>query len=787
MTEGRLSKEDDREGGFRRQVDIEELLEIERASGEVVQPVARLWHELVTSADQAVTPRSLEAVLRGSLATIGRLLSVNSVAILLANEAGDELMARAAIGLSEEFSMGVGIKIGQGMSGQVLASRQPLVVGDLAKIEVVNPVLRNSGLRSIAAVPMVSDGHPLGVVWAGSYEEDRFTLADAELLQVVADRLASAVDRVRAFERERTARHEAERLADRTARIQRATADLAAAHSPGECSDALVRVLESEVPLWRGVWVLQEDGLELVAQSGDLPPGWNPSVEVTDDTPPASALRDGRALYGPGDRGDGGSDLFPADDEPGSSAGSWAVLPIVTRDGPIGVLALVTERSGWFTADERLLLALVVDQAAQAFERAHLVESERRAAERAAFFARAAQVLAEAGDLAETLERLGDLAVTTIGEICLIDVVSEESRLARMVARHRDPALQPLVERLRSQFAPDPNGMHPAVRAITTGQVTWSKDMPDEFLRATTVSEEHFALVRALGFRSYLTVPLVASGRVVGSVTCISTSQRFHRGDVTFAEELARHVASVVDNARRYESAFRTSQILQSSLLPARLPDVDGVTVETRYLTANRGLEVWGDFYDVLMLPTGAVLFMVGDVAGHDRAAAAQMGHLRSAARALAGHAGTPASLGAALRAAWRLLGFERIATAIFGLLDVASGDLVVASAGHYPPLLVAPHGAEFLPVVPGPPLGVDAPPPAEWRGSLRPGQVLLGYTDGAIDERTAGSDKSMADLARVAAAGELTPLAVCDRLVAAIASERADDVALIALAVGRR
>jgi GAF domain-containing protein len=787
MTEGRLSKEDDREGGFRRQVDIEELLEIERASGEVVQPVARLWHELVTSADQAVTPRSLEAVLRGSLATIGRLLSVNSVAILLANEAGDELMARAAIGLSEEFSMGVGIKIGQGMSGRVLASRQPLVVGDLAKIEVVNPVLRNSGLRSIAAVPMVSDGHPLGVVWAGSYEEDRFTLADAELLQVVADRLASAVDRVRAFERERTARHEAERLADRIARIQRATADLAAAHSPGECSDALVRVLESEVPLWRGVWVLQEDGLELVAQSGDLPPGWNPSVEVTDDTPPASALRDGRALYGPGDRGDGGSDLFPADDEPGSSAGSWAVLPIVTRDGPIGVLALVTERSGWFTADERLLLALVVDQAAQAFERAHLVESERRAAERAAFFARAAQVLAEAGDLAETLERLGDLAVTTIGEICLIDVVSEESRLARMVARHRDPALQPLVERLRSEFAPDPNGMHPAVRAITTGQVTWSKDMPDEFLRATTVSEEHFALVRALGFRSYLTVPLVASGRVVGSVTCISTSQRFHRGDVTFAEELARHVASVVDNARRYESAFRTSQILQSSLLPARLPDVDGVTVETRYLTANRGLEVGGDFYDVLMLPTGAVLFMVGDVAGHDRAAAAQMGHLRSAARALAGHAGTPASLGAALRAAWRLLGFERIATAIFGLLDVASGDLVVASAGHYPPLLVAPHGAEFLPVVPGPPLGVDAPPPAEWRGSLRPGQVLLGYTDGAIDERTAGSDKSMADLARVAAAGELTPLAVCDRLVAAIASERADDVALIALAVGRR
>ncbi len=194
-----------------------------------------------------------------------------------------------------------------------------------------------------------------------------------------------------------------------------------------------------------------------------------------------------------------------------------------------------------------------------------------------------------------------------------------------------------------------------------------------------------------------------------------------------------------------------------------------------------------GDFYDVLTLPTRRVLFVVGDVAGHDRAAAAQMGHLRSAVRTLASQAARPSALISALRAAWRMLGFDRVATAVVGLLDRSSGDLLVASAGHYPPLLVTTTSATFLPLVPGPLLGVDAPDVAEWRGTLHLGQVLLGYTDGAVDERAAGSERGMARLAQVAAEGAVTPLAVCDRVVAAIAAERADDVALLAVAVQQK
>ncbi len=770
----RPTQTDDVRGPHRRQLEIEELLAIERATTKVIEPMARMWLDLIATGDRAVTTRSLDAALRDALVTIGDLLSVQTVAILLANEAGDELTARAAVGLREELSVDLGIRAGEGMSGRVLESGGPLVVGDLSAVDVVDPVLRDSGLRSLAAVPMFGEGRPLGVMWAASPESDRLTVADAELLQVVADRLATALERVRVLQRERTARREAERLADRVARIQRATAELASSYSPGEIADAVVRVLDSEPPVWRAVWLLHGDRYEILAQSSDPPPAWRVNAGLEDDAALAAALRNGHPTFG-------------VASDSGAGESSWAVLPIATRSGQAAALAVVAGRTDWFTPDERLLLALVTGQAGQAFERASLAAAERQAAERATFFARAAQVLAEAGDLAETLERLGDLVVTTLCEICLIDVVGEDGQLARMVAKHRDPALQPLVDRLRTDYPPDARGAHPGVRAIGSGQASWSEAVDDAFLRATTLNEEHLQLVRDLGFRSYLTVPLVAAGRVLGSVTCVSTTRPLHRDDLCFTEELAQHVASVIDNARRYESAFRTSQILQSSLLPADLPEVAGVTIETRYLAANRGLEVGGDFYDVLELPTTGVLFMVGDVAGHDRAAAAQMGHLRSAARALAGRASTPSALISALRDAWRLLSFERVATTVVGSLDPSSGDLVVASAGHHPPLLVTETGAAFLPVVPGPLLGIKAPPVAEWRGTLGAGQVLLGYTDGAVDERAAGGEPPMACLARVATQGAITPVGVCDRVVAAIASERADDVALMAIALDAR
>jgi serine/threonine-protein kinase RsbW len=758
-------------GGIRRQLNVEKLIALEQAAAAVVQPVARLWGDLVHSADQATSERALDSVLRDLLSSMSRLLGVNTVAILLANEAGDELVARAAVGLSEELTLGLGIRAGQGMSGSVLASRRPLVVGDLSAIHVVNPVLRESGLRSVAAVPLPGQDHPLGVLYAASYERDRFTAADAELLELVAGRVGAALERVRLFEAERAARREAERLADRVLWMQDATSRLAAAASRVAVAAAVAACLGSGRDA-RALLYLAPAAAAHVPEADDAASheggpavqavgaaGAGPEVEAA----VLDALADGLARFGPGP---------PA---------AYAVVPLPASAGP-AALAVVYRGPADFPPDERILLASVAVQAGQALDRVRLADAERRAGRRAAFFARAAQLMAQAGGLAATLQQLAELTVESLGEICLIDLVDEAGGISRMAVSHRDRALQPIVDRLRSEFGPDPTGRHPAADAVRNGRTRWARTMTAEFLRATSLNDDHLALIEALGFRSYLTVPLAAGDRVLGAVTSVSTSRSFTPADIDFAEELARHVAAVVDNARRHDAASQTSQILQSSLLPASLPELPDLEVATRYLTANRGIEVGGDFYDLLALPSGLVLFAIGDVAGHDRWAAAQMGHLRSALRALAGQVDSPAELLGSLRWSWELLGFDRIATALVGTLDLDSGDLHLASAGHYPPLVLGPGGASFLPVAPSPPLGVGATGTSGATGRLERGDVLVCYTDGAVDERVSGSVASMGRLAAAAARGDHSPEAVLDRLVATLGDQRADDVAFVAL-----
>jgi serine/threonine-protein kinase RsbW len=252
---------------------------------------------------------------------------------------------------------------------------------------------------------------------------------------------------------------------------------------------------------------------------------------------------------------------------------------------------------------------------------------------------------------------------------------------------------------------------------------------------------------------------------------------------VAFAERLAQQVAAVLGNARRHDAMSRTSHILQQRLLPQRLPPIPGLQVDTRYLPATRGLDVGGDFYDVIVLASRRVGFLIGDVAGHDSDAAAVMGQLRSAARALAGQACSPADLISAIQANWDVIGLDRMATGIFGLVDSSTGELTLASAGHYPPLLVTSgEGGRYLPVVPSTPLGAPATEAANWSGRLRRDQTLVLYTDGALDERHEGSAHNMERLARAAASGDLHPGAVCQRILETLPVDRRDDVALLAL-----
>ncbi len=412
------------------------------------------------------------------------------------------------------------------------------------------------------------------------------------------------------------------------------------------------------------------------------------------------------------------------------------------------------------------------------------LEQTRRSRE---FLLRASRVLAEARNLQETLELLATMAVPILGDLCLIDMLVEGGSLKRVVARHASPEFQPLADQLRDQFSPDPQGGHPSVQVIRTGTSMWSSDMSSEFLQQTTRDEDHLAVVRRLAFTSYMSVPLVASGRVLGSVTLVAAGSGRHFGesDLALAEELAQQVAVVIDRARVYDREHEVARTLQGSLLPDRLPELPGITVAARYLPSTEGTKVGGDWYDVIPVAPGCVGLVVGDVVGHDLTAVTVMGQLRDALRAYALIDPNPASALRQLGAFTEKFGLERTATVLFGVLELPAGTLTLASAGHLPPLVVPTTAAPwFVDLDPGPLLGVAPLDYPLCQVVLDPGDLVVFYTDGLVEDRDTGVGPGMDWLLGAASGAPRHADLVCETLMQPrnAGATRGDDVAILAV-----
>jgi PAS domain S-box-containing protein len=477
---------------------------------------------------------------------------------------------------------------------------------------------------------------------------------------------------------------------------------------------------------------------------------------------------------------------------------SLVVVPVSAAGRSLGVLVLTRGSAadgdlidleepvaGDLPGPDVDLLWTLGRQAGQALERARLHEETARQGERSAFLLDAARLLAGATEVLEMVERLAGLAVTELADVCLIHLVTEHG-VRRVAARHGDPARQHLVDALRDWAPPVCDLPYPARRALAERRTQWFPRVTEEWLASAVRDERELRAARGLELASIVSVPLVAEGRALGVVTLSADRRRgpFSAADVEVAEQLAAQLSLVMAKAQRYELETRTSHTLQANLLPPPPPQVPGVAVAVRYLAATRGVEVGGDFYDVVPLPGGQVAIAVGDVVGHDITAAATMGQLRSVYRAFLGGSPAPSAVIDRLQASWPLLGLQRMATALFATLDLPSGRLRMASAGHPPPLLVAGGRAEYLPVQPSRMLGAPPARAAEWTGVLPPGATLVLFTDGLVESRSTDID---AGLARLAASAVRTttvdPDELVDRLLADLAgSYRADDIALLAL-----
>jgi serine/threonine-protein kinase RsbW len=291
--------------------------------------------------------------------------------------------------------------------------------------------------------------------------------------------------------------------------------------------------------------------------------------------------------------------------------------------------------------------------------------------------------------------------------------------------------------------------------------------------------------VKTLGYTSYVTVPLrVRDEQVLGTVSLVSagSGRRFSERDLGLAEQLAAQVSSVVLRARAYDRERRISHELQRHLLPDAIPTISGWDVAARYRPAAVGVEVGGDWYDVVPISEHLVAFVVGDVEGHDLAAARIMSRLRHTLGLLLLEERAP---GKALQRLNRvsLAGADgRLSTALVGVLDTRTASIEFSSAGHPSPVRVDPGQAVELPVPPGPPLGVQHCHYKDHEFHLDQGCLVM-YTDGLVERRGSRLDERFSLLEtslRSSPSGE--PSTVADHVIDAMTSDArsSDDVVVL-------
>jgi PAS domain S-box-containing protein len=187
------------------------------------------------------------------------------------------------------------------------------------------------------------------------------------------------------------------------------------------------------------------------------------------------------------------------------------------------------------------------------------VTGQKRAEEAQRFLAEASDVLSSSLDYRETLSNVARLAVPTLADWCGVDVLEENGSVERLAVEHPDPRKVDLAYKLQERYPPDPDAPRGLHQVLRTGEPDMMSEIPEGFLEAAAVDAEHREMLRELGLRSYLVVPLVARGRTLGAISLVAaeSGRRYGETDLALAQELARRAALAVDNARLYEEAQR--------------------------------------------------------------------------------------------------------------------------------------------------------------------------------------------------------------------------------------
>ncbi|MFF7970033.1 SpoIIE family protein phosphatase [Streptomyces sp. NPDC007905] len=387
-----------------------------------------------------------------------------------------------------------------------------------------------------------------------------------------------------------------------------------------------------------------------------------------------------------------------------------------------------------------------------------------------------AGALTEAVGVQDVVQLVWDEVAPAVGSQAMVILGSQAGRLH--VLGHRGYADPHVVERFDGLPLSERN---PGTQALNSGVPAFF-DSPEQLERLYANRHETPG-----GFAAWAYLPLIASGRPVGTcVLAYADPHVFPADERAVLSSLGGLIAQALERAQLYDAKHRLAQGLQESLLPHSLVRLPGIEAAARYLPATQGMEIGGDFYDLVPArPLAAAV--IGDVQGHNVTAAALMGQIRTAVRAYTTVGQTPQEVMRSTNQLLVDLGAELFASCLYLRLDPARGKAVMARAGHPPPLLRRPDGrVRVLDLAGGPLLGIDASatyPTTEV--SLAPGSVLVLYTDGLVESPGVDIEDSLVDLgALLAEIGDQPLETLADELVrhSATARERVDDVAVLLL-----
>jgi PAS domain S-box-containing protein len=412
--------------------------------------------------------------------------------------------------------------------------------------------------------------------------------------------------------------------------------------------------------------------------------------------------------------------------------------------------------------------------------RGRLTEQLSAAALRTARLQQATSMLAEALTVEQVVEVITEVGRSAVGaERSVVALIDPDGLRLRTVNPGGLPGELPL-------------DVPSVISAAITSRRPVLVEDPDALRRQFEPDANVDLYLRHSDEQAWVGLPLLAAGAPLGAIRFSFTRpRRITEEERVFLEALAGQCALAVERASMFEREHTTAETLQRSLLPDRLPTVPGVILEARYLPVTRNMEIGGDWYDAFKLPDGRLAIAAGDVMGKGLTAAAGMGRVRNALRALALTDPRPAAVLAGLDRLFNATELdEQVTTVAYLVIDPATGEGLAGNAGHLPPLRLSQAGPPTLDAIEaGTPLGW-ASPRQQHSFRLPPGNTVVFYSDGLVENRTRGLDTGLDEL--LAVAGQAPPEVIghpdrlleylVDRMLAGY--EQDDDVTVLVLHV---